>query len=251
MTDNYVIFDFYAGEREVIIEQHDFYVAEAKSRILSQFSDIETEADAKAEETLQKMAPRFDPDRHDEGDFYERAHDAAISHWLALNEMRDSVGLSVAAGMFHQFDKTLRNKVADELRQWLEPKFVEKIVWSADHPQLMDLLEWQGMSLKSESFSEQVDLLRRVINVYKHGDGPAHKKLSEKHPEFYENVDMTSTFGFLPDFDQLRITPEHFERFASAIKEFWQALPSRLHKSDMREPPNWLAKKYENFRKNN
>ena len=38
------------------------------------------------------------------------AQDKAISHWMALDQLRSSVGLAVAAEMSHQLDKTLRGR---------------------------------------------------------------------------------------------------------------------------------------------
>jgi len=242
-----VTFYFPERERDILVEQHDFYVKEAKSRLLSQFSDIEAEADVKAEETLERLAPTFNPDKHDEADFYELAQDKAISHWMALDQLRSSVGLAVAAGMFHQFDKTLRDKVVRELSHCLEREFVEKVVWSTDHPMLIELLQWLGIALKEKSFSKQIDVLRLVINVYKHGDGGSHKKLSKQHPKFYEGSAVFAEFNIPPDFDKLTLSVEDINRFAAAIKEFWHALPHRLYENDMKQPPTWLDKKYEKY----
>lgn len=242
-----VTFYFSETERKVVVEQHDFFIKEAKSRLLSQFSDIETEADVKANETLERLASKFDPDKHDESDFYEIAHDNAISHWMALDQLRESVGLAVAAGMFHQFEKTLRDKIVRELNHCLEPAFVRETVWSSDYPTLMELLQWLGIDIKEQSFTKEIDVLRLVINVYKHGDGASHKKLSKQHPEFYGGSDFFTKLNIDPDFDTLKLSIADIDRFAAAINEFWRALPARLDESDMKQTPTWLDRKYDRY----
>ena len=99
MSD-YVLFQMWGPFRQSLIAGHLFYVEQAGKRLLTQFEDIEAEADKAAEEWLEKSRDRFDPDRHDPGDFYEAANDAGIEFYGLLSDMREQTTLGVVAGMF-------------------------------------------------------------------------------------------------------------------------------------------------------
>lgn len=64
MSD-YVLFQMWGPFRQSLIAGHLFYVEQARRRLLSQFGDIEAEADKAAEDWLRRSSGRFDPDRHD------------------------------------------------------------------------------------------------------------------------------------------------------------------------------------------
>jgi hypothetical protein len=53
--------------RQSLIKRHQFYVKQARKRVLSQFENMEEEADKAAEEWLEQSSGRFDPDWHDPG----------------------------------------------------------------------------------------------------------------------------------------------------------------------------------------
>lgn len=95
MTD-YVLFQMWGPFREQLIASHEFYVKEARDRLLAQFTEeaMKADADGFAEDRLGKMAPRFNPDRDDPGDYYERAYDAGVDFYLRMEALRDTTRLS-------------------------------------------------------------------------------------------------------------------------------------------------------------
>jgi hypothetical protein len=64
----YVSFKMWEPFRQSLIKGHLFYVEQAQKRLLSQFADMEADADRAAEEWLEQSGKFFDPDRHDPGD---------------------------------------------------------------------------------------------------------------------------------------------------------------------------------------
>lgn len=72
--------------REILIQQHRFYVNEASTRLMSQFDNINADADKAAEAWLERRGERFDPDRDDEGAIYEEAESVAIQFYRQLDE---------------------------------------------------------------------------------------------------------------------------------------------------------------------
>lgn len=245
MSD-YVLFQMWGPFRQSLIAGHIFYVEQAKKRLLSQFEDIEAEADKAAEDWLQQSSGRFDPDRHDPGDFYEAANDAGIEFYTLLSDMRDQTRLSVVAGMFHEWHKQLRDWLVREIQHWHHGDATALKVWSADFVQIAELLESLGWRICNTEYFQSLDACRLVVNVYKHGKGKSFEDLRQKYPEYLQDPFDGSGAGFSSveyrDHTHLRVSDEQFQAFSDAIVAFWQAVPENIFESKVNDVPDWFGK---------
>jgi hypothetical protein len=245
MSD-YVLFQMWGPFRQSLIRGHLFYVEEARRRLLSQFEDIEAEADKAAEDWLQQSSGRFDPDRHDPGDFYEAANDAGIDFYTLLSDMRDQTRLSVVAGMFHEWDKQLRDWLVREIQHWHHGDAAALKVWSADFPQIAELLESLGWSISGAAYFESLDACRLVVNVYKHGKGKSLDDLKLQYPEYLHDPFSGAGGRFSGvehrDHTHLKVSDAQFQAFSDAIVSFWQAMPENTFKSEVKDVPDWFGK---------
>jgi hypothetical protein len=245
MSD-YVLFHMLGPFRKSLIDRHLFYVEQARKRLLSQFNDIEAEADKAAEEWLEKSSSRFDPDRHDPGDFYQAAGDAGIEFYGLLSDMRDQTRLSVVAGMFHEWDKQLRDWLVREIGHWHRGDNANSKVWSADFGQIANLLESLGWRIRSATYFHTLDACRLVVNVYKHGEGKSLDELKENYPEYLDDPFNGSSSAFsgmeYRDHTNLKVNDEQFQAFADAIGAFWKDIPERVFESNVTDVPDWFGK---------
>lgn len=242
-SENPPLFYFATSDRTYILGKHNFYVSEARKRIFAQFSEsnFEVEARQKEQDYYDEAGRRFNPDYDDEGSIVELAHDEGISHWLALDEMKNTVSLALTAGMFHQFDKELRRKCIMEFSHWLDPKIIAPMIWHTTLPRLIEMLESIGMDIIKKAYYKKIDICRQVVNVYKHGDGYAHKTLSTVHPEYYGNSSILKGSLFGLNYEQLEVTEAQFIEFANAIAAFWNDIPIYCMKFDMGIEPKWVS----------
>ncbi len=81
-----VMTEFHMPEwaKEQVLARHQFFLDQARARLLSQFENMEVDADRASDEWLSLNSHRFDPDRHDVGDFCERASDIGIEFYQSL-----------------------------------------------------------------------------------------------------------------------------------------------------------------------
>lgn len=233
----------------IILEPHEFYVSEARRRLLAQFGDIDREAKEAGEQHLESSKQYFNPDRDDPADAYERAYHEGIARWLALNEMHNTVTLALTAGMFHQFDKALREKSVREFSHWLDREIVSPLIWDLGFPRLIELLEWVGIKIGQNAFTNKINACRLVVNVYKHGDGDAHRELSSKHPEYYPNGHLKDLAIFRSRHEDLKVSEAQFVEFADAITAFWKSIPQYCHHSQLGDDPKWLEAEYRKYEK--
>lgn len=213
--------------------------------MINQFNDVEIKrsADDLSVSYLKNANKRFDPDRDDPADIDENAYHVGLNHWCALNEMRNTVTLSVIAGMYHKFDKALRDKVSTELSNWLSRDVVSPIIWSLSFHHLFQLLDILGVRGDGEVFFEKLDLCRLVVNVYKHGEGDAHDELSSRAPQYYSQNNFPGAPNSPLRHEELNGSEAMFGDFAQAITDFWMSVPERCRVSQLKETPDWLEKK--------
>jgi hypothetical protein len=240
----YVLFDMCESFRQSLIKGHLFYVEQAHKRLLSQFDDIEKEADRASEEWLERNSHRFDPDRHDPGDFQEAAYGAGIEFYQLLSDMRDRTRLSVVAGMYHEWDKQLRKWIIQEINHWHHGDVMKAKIWSVDFGKLADLLESLGWMVRSTKYFVKLDACRLVVNVYKHGEGNSLNDLKKNYPEYLPDplshiVDSFSDFDFI-DHTHLSVTDEQFQALSDAIVAFWKDVPEKIHAREDLSVPDWF-----------
>ncbi|PZU88321.1 MAG: hypothetical protein DI528_05525 [Shinella sp.] len=245
MSD-YVLFQMWSQFRASLIEQHHFYVREARSRLLSRFDDIEADAEKAADVWLEESGRWFNPDSDDPESYYEAANDVGIQHYQMLSDMREQTRLSVVAGMYHQWDKQLRNWLVREIQHWHNGDNVRAKVWGADFALIIDLLESFGWPLRTANYFKSLNACRLVVNVYKHGEGPSLQDLKERYPEYLH--DPFRDYGgrlsdvALCDHTALRVKEDQFEDFADAILAFWRDIPENVFRSSISIVPPWFEK---------
>jgi len=212
------------SERELRILEHQFYVEQAKNRLLSQFANIEAEADQAEAEHWERSGQSFDPEWHDPGDLAEAARDHGVEFYQLLSDMHGRTRLSVVAGMYHHWDKTFRRFLVREFR-W--PRLVigdhtRRALWKLDSVNLEKLLAAIGLDLSSLACYPRIEAMRLVVNVFKHGEGKSLDDLRERFPEFLrESAHRWNVY----DDTNMEVTDDHVEEFSTAIKSFWHELP--------------------------
>lgn len=240
----YVLFQMWEPFRQSLMKGHLFYIEQARKRLLSQFDDIEAEADRAAEEWLEKSGQHFDPDRHDPGDFYEAANDVGIEFYGLLSDMREQTRLSVVAGMFHEWDKQLRNWLVGEIRHWHRGDNTTLQVWSANFGQVADLLESFGWNVRGKEYFRTLDACRLVVNVHKHGDGKSLDELKNHYPDYLDDP-FAGSGGDISDpkyrnHTHLKVNDEQFQAFSDAILAFWRDVPENVFDSQITNMPQWF-----------
>lgn len=241
-----VVFQMWGPFREELIAHHKFYVEQSKSRLLSQFSDIESEADRYAEKWLEDRAHLFDPDSHNPGEFEHQAYEEGIAYYGLLNEMRDTTRLSIIAAMFHEWDKQLRDWLARELLHVHTGAAVTPAIWKANFADIFDLLECLNWPAKRRKIFDSLDACRLIVNVYKHGLGGSFYNLKARHPQFLKVTSGDSAERAwaieYADHTDLIVSDEDLDEFSAAIVEFWNDVPENTLASAIKSVPSWLEK---------
>src|SRR5579864_864240 len=222
----------YSGNRRVYLERHDFYVGQVRTRVLAQFRDIEAEAERHSETIYNELAEAPGGEDSDLSEIADYALESGHERYELLHDLRDQMVFSAVAGMYHQWDKDLRDFVEHELRHDLVN--ADKIAWDQKSSAMFDLLKEFGWDCRARPFYPTIDACRLVVNVYKHGQGSSLKILASTYPEYLKNPivlgteDRAFADGDDLDYQWLAVSEAQFERFGEAMCSFWQEFPERL-----------------------
>ena len=238
------LFYMWSPFRESLIKSHHFYVEQSKKRLLSQFENLNVEADKYAQEWLDERSHLFDPDRHDPSDFYEHAYDASIEFHQMLSDMRNRAILSIISGIFHEWDKQLRDWLVKEVKHWNNSEAVEKAIWKVNFEDIIDLVDSAIVKTKMQNYYQSLDKCRLLVNAYKHGEGDSFQKLKSNYPEFFRNLGLGNLGAYFYSHEDIQVSEKHIDEFSNAIVDFWKSIPQYVHDSDEIDVPNWFEKAY-------
>lgn len=101
--------------------------------------------------------------------------------------MREQTRLSVVDGMFHEWDRQLRDWLVREIHHWHRGNHTPVKVWSVDFMQIGNLLECFGWPLRTTDYIRTLDACRLVVNVYKHGKRKSLDDLTNDFPEYLDD----------------------------------------------------------------
>src|SRR5690349_6591649 len=104
------------GVRESILRRHDFYVKQVKERILSQFEDIEDQAENYFKNEYERLGSLPFHEDIDMSEIVEWANGRAQEFYGLLHDLKKQMLFGSLAGMYHQWDKELREFFEMELR---------------------------------------------------------------------------------------------------------------------------------------
>lgn len=233
--------------RQSLIRGHLFYVEQARERLLSQFNDIDSEADGVGQLALERNSAFYNPEADNGDSLQEDAYDQMCEFHRLLSEMREQTFLSLTAGMFHEWDKQLRDWLVSEIQRWHRGGEVAKKVWSVDFGGIADLLESFNWRIRSKDYFNKLDACRLVVNVYKHGEGKSFEDLQERFPEYLDSP-LAGPVGrrrSFPNYTHLKVDGDQFLAFSDAIVEFWKAVPEDVFVSDVNSLPKWFEKAFD------
>lgn len=160
--------------------------------------------------------------------------------------MREQTRLNVVAGMFHEWDKQLRDWLVGEIQYWHCGDNATLKIWSADFAQIADLLESFGWSLRTADYFRTLDACCLMVNVYKHGEGKSLDELRNSFPEYlgdpFKDFGSTLSGTKYHDHWHLKVSDDQFQAFSEAILAFWRDVPEKVVDYQLVEAPDWFGK---------
>lgn len=213
--------------RQLLLERHDFYVAQVKKRVLAFMTDelVEAEVEAHGDEVYAELGAYASPDG-DPSDLYERVHDEQVYRYGLLTNLRRDMTLAALATAYHLWERELREFIEHEVRRYVTDP--DPIVWGNRDGVFGTLgrLDW---NVESEPFYRLLEASNLLVNVHKHGKGSSFTTLLEQFPQYVPTPIKDMPFiGHMVDHNDVVISESQLDELLGALRSFWVAMPQDL-----------------------
>ena len=220
-------FHFCLSNRAYALGLLGAYFQNMTQKVFNAFEDIENDAEQFADREYERLCSL--PTSENGPDLEalaEMAQNSSFSYYDDLVFVKGQViGLAVA-GLYHLWERTLKSFLKRELEQCGLSEET-KCVHTMKFDRLVDSLHEIGYEVRKYPFYTELDLLRLVANVFKHGEGPSLQDLYSSAPEFFRTY-FKDAGVVSSDMDSFYINENHFQNFSTAIKSFWETMPEYL-----------------------
>lgn len=191
------------------------------------FENIDQQAEEHGNDFFNNSCGHGDPESIDPGDFAEEAMDRAFKHWEFLNHGRYVLLASWHVALYEAFEQQLRSYLFNELSHDFNLSINHVFSKFDDMKKILFLYQIDFASLKG---LKQIDELRLLCNVIKHGEGASAADLRKKRPELIKMVDDIELLDLYSSSlleEVLEISDKTLSEFGKAINNFWESFPER------------------------
>ena len=231
-----VLLSLWSTRRSHLLQELDFYLVQADRRVLVQFGNLEEEAKQFANDEFERMGQSAGPDA-DPGDYADVAWSRGVTHYEMLSDLHFQMLLTVAAGLYHHWEKRFREWLVAELDHSFPREKLAPEIWKRKIEEIFDLLTSLNWDVRGQAFFDALEECRLVVNVYKHGGGPSFDLLKTQHGKYLGSNGLDYR-----DHSDLKITREDLARFQHALKDFWLSVPEHIFWQDNQTVPRWFEK---------
>jgi hypothetical protein len=164
----------------------------------------------------------FDPSM-----YAEAAQEYSLEVYENLQFVRQQLLGLATAGLYHLWERLLRQFLCKELRTWsFDGRDIRALMAKADFRDLERFLGKFNFQLADQPYYGDLCELRLVANVAKHGDGAACEELQQAAPQLFAGYKYH--FDIFSKADTLELSPANFATYTRAITTFWESFPEHL-----------------------
>jgi hypothetical protein len=205
---------------------HRWSAERIRSKLSLEAADFAAEAERLAESAFGPVDQYRDCDEETFAEWQMR--ERFVEEYQRRLEQAESYlwGLGIA-GIFHQFERDIREVIQAFIVPRPEPRKLQK----ADFDKLCTYLERLGYQIKQSAGFDHLDTARLISNAIKHGEGCSFDKLVIKRLDLFpqnEAYDWRLKPGARPDVEDLRVGMVEFNRAVSAISTIWPEIEEAI-----------------------
>lgn len=225
--------------RERFQKPYDYYI-DVYFKVAVVFNHLEEDADKVAQEHFEDLGQYFDPDRHGYEDLDDIAFEKGLEYYEAMSLVRYNNQLMWISTMYQFWEQQVRKFLFDEITNSgiaLLDKKGEKIEFKKYCSRGINDIKEEfvsfGQNIETMTCWSNIDELRLLANVIKHGDGGSATDLEELRPDFFKSdineISLLKIHRTVLNERILNISDSDFIKYKKALQGFWEGLPERLY----------------------
>jgi len=206
------------------------------------FENIDAEAEEHGNNYFDDSQYSY-PEYIDPGDLAEQAMDQAIKHYEFLSLGKYVLIASWHVALFEAFEQQVRYFIHKELSHNYRLS-INQVFSRFDN--LKKILVFYCVDLSTLRGLKEIDHLRLLSNVIKHGEGESANELRRKRPDLiksYDDVELLELYGSSLLEEVLTINQDTLKDFGKAIEQFWDSFPERSYCDSPEKLLEYLDKK--------
>ena len=200
------------------------------------FEDTDKQGDQYAEDYYHKFMEMPGDDSIDPATIAEDALEKGIDYYSSLTLAKYEFTAMSIATLYFMWEQQVRRFLYEEMSHLFKLEFK---TFCTNIGQIKDRFSFHNLNIEELECWPEINKLRLLCNVIKHGDGKSAKELYQIDNSFFE-IDLTA----LADTDDhklettlldenLVIDQNTFNRFAKVLEHFWDQIPERNYSGEL------------------
>ncbi len=195
-------------------------------KLLPVFKDIESDANKLADGFYGDfMSQPASDDFIDPSSIAEEAEDIGIEHYSYLKLGKYSLIATWHATLYHLWEQQLRWFL---FREMSRVKKIQFETFCTNLSEIKEKFKLHNVDIESFSCWPQINKLRLLCNVIKHGDGKSAKELRKIKPTLFKQEDGTDHMKIFKTTlleETLNIDEKTLQNYSEALLSFWDEIP--------------------------
>jgi hypothetical protein len=224
----------HSDKRELLKSEISAFNRIFNERLFPTFENIEDEAEKYSERIYEELGSLPGDGSGDMSDIAEMAQEKGIGYYMELSLVKYSFTAIAIASLYHLWEQQARKFLYDEVRHAIKVNFTEFCKRGMED--FKGHFYLHSVDLEQLKCWNQLNELRLMSNVIKHGDGVSAKDLRKINPSLLSNPDLQlSEIGKDRPLDttlleqRLNVSVELFNRYSEVLVQFWEELPERAY----------------------
>ncbi len=213
-------------QKEYLQEPYNLYIETYKNKILPVFLNVEEEAHNIAKNCFKDMGKHINPDTCDPADLADRAWEKGLDYYQGMILMRYNSQLMWISTLYQFWEQQVRCFIFEEVsRNFRRVNF--KSFCNSGIKDIRKQFQRFGIDINELNSWPDINELRLLTNVIKHGDGNAAAELEKMKPEYFRNNfddSLIKFYGTSLNYKTINVLDSDFYRFCNDLILFWDEL---------------------------
>lgn len=223
--------------RERLKKPYELFIDTYTNKIAPQFLNIEKEAQEISANYYNELGNYFNPETDDPGDYAELAWEKGMDYYEGISLMKYNTKMMWISTVYQFWEQQVRKFLYDEIsrtHKFYDNKGNElgyKEFCTNGINDIKDEFLWLNYNLELQNSWKEINELRLLTNVIKHGDGWSSKQLQKLKPEYFQDelkINRLELYKTTLNDEVLNIEQEDFVRYCKSLIKFWDELPEHL-----------------------
>ena len=226
------------SRKERLKRPYELFIDTYTNKIEPQFINIEQESKKISEEYYNELGKYFNPEFDDPEYYAELAWEKGIDYYEGISLMKYNTKMMWISTVYQFWEQQVRRFLYDEISNThefydnKENKIGYKDFCSNGINDIKSEFIWFDYNLELKSSWKEINELRLLSNVIKHGDGRSAKQLQKLKPEYFQDeskINRLELYKTTLNDEVLNIGQEDFVRYCKSLIEFWEEIPEYLY----------------------